>query len=294
MELQQFFEVINKRLESFNNEIKFSLVKENGVKADKISIYQEDEVQYLRYKGQQGAYKVMLNDGSNILTLECSGDNTDDAEYKEVSKSLFDISDADDRAIKSLVNELIDDLSPLYKERKKDLAQVKLPKSTSKSAVKNGMVSYTDVDLATRFADQYSELKDAAKEIMLKYDELLPETFFMEHGTPLVLEILRSKDDLKLKKLFKLLNDVYENGTNSAQDVIAVTILGEMKNDPALLETADIYMCEYMSGPVHQVNHIIGKSTVQKKLKTPPPYKPKKPKKSVMSSLMSGGQPPQR
>lgn len=293
MELQQVFEIMNKRLEPFNEEINFSLVKENGIKANEISIFTQDDLHYLRYTGKRGSYKVVLNTEARILTLECSADNTEDAEYKEISKSLFDTSDVDERAIKSVINELVEELSPLFKERKKDIAAVKLPKSVSKSAVKNGTVSYTDMDLATRFADQYSELKDAAKEIMLKYDELLPETFFIEYGTPLVMEILRSKDEIKLKKLFKLLNDVFENGTNAAQDVIAVTILGEMKNDPQLMETAEKYMCEYMSGPVHEINKMISKGSIQKKLKTPPPYKPKKKKKSMMSSLMAGGQPPQ-
>lgn len=291
MELQTFFETLDKRLEPFNTDIHFSAVKENGVKAGEISVFKDGDLEYVRYSGNGGSYKVVLHPTGNILTLECSGDSSDQAEYKEILKSLFNPSDIEERDIKSLVNELTEELAPLYKETKKDLSAVKLPKSASKSAVKNGIVSYTETDLATRFADQYG-LKDEAKGIVMEYGELLPETFFMEYGTPLVMETLRSKDDAKLKKMFKLLNDVYENGTNSVQDIIAVTILGEMKNDPQLMETADKYMCEYMSEPVHQVNKIIGKSSLQKKLKNPPPYKPKKKKKpSMMSSLMQGGQP---
>lgn len=294
MELQQVFETISKRLESFNEIIHFEPQRESGVKSTEISVFSEDDLQYIRFSGAHGSYKINLNKETNILTLDCSAESTDQAEYKEMLKCLFDWNHAEERAIKSLVNELVEELTPLYKEQKKELSGVKLPKGVSKSAVKNGMVSYTEMDLTTRFVDQYSELKDAAKELVLKYDELLPETFFVEYGTPMVINMLRSKDETQLKKLFKLLNDVFENGTNAAQDVIAVTILGEMHNDPAMIETADIYMCDYMAGPVHEVNKLISKNSLQKKLKNPPPYKPKKKKKGVMSTLMTGGgQPPQ-
>lgn len=294
MEMKTAFESINKKLESFNEEAHFTAVKENGVKASELTVFTDDNCEFLRYTGKNGSYKVIFDNTKNILTLACSADNTEEAEYKEMTRSLFDPQTVEEKDIKSAVNELLEELVPLYRSRKKDIANVKLPRSATKSAIKNGVVSYSDVDLASRFVDAYPELKDDAKAIMVEYEELLPETFFLQHGTPFILEMLRSKEDLKLKKLFKLLNDIYENGTNSAQDVIAVTILGEMKNDASLLETADKYMCEYMTTPVHEVNKIIGRRSLQAKLTNPPAYKPKKQKKSMMSSLMNGGQPPQK
>lgn len=63
------------------------------------------------------------------------------------------------------------------------------------------------------------------------------------------------------------------------QDVIGVTILGAMKNDPAMMEVADKYMTDYMSGPVHEINKITAKKNrFTKKLANPPAYKPKKKK----------------
>ena len=60
------------------------------------------------------------------------------------------------------------------------------------------------------------------------------------------------------------------------QDIIGVTILGEMKNDPQLMEIADRYMTEYMAGPVHEINKLTAKNNRwTKKLKNPPSYKPK-------------------
>ena len=89
------------------------------------------------------------------------------------------------------------------------------------------------------------------------------------------------------KKLLKMICEIYEDGTNEVQDIIGVTILGEMKNDKALMAIADKYMSDYMSGPVHEINKITQKNnSLTKKLKNPPPYKPKKKKNSIMQSAL--------
>ena len=107
----------------------------------------------------------------------------------------------------------------------------------------------------------------------------MPETFFEEVGTQKVLDVIKNGTEQERKKLFKMLGDVYEDGTNEVQDVIGVTILGEMKNDPDMMAVADKYMTEYMAGPVHEINKIMAKSNrLTKKLANPPAYKPKKKK----------------
>ena len=76
-----------------------------------------------------------------------------------------------------------------------------------------------------------------------------------------------------------MLNEVYEDGTNEVQDIIAVTILGEMKNDKAMMAVADEYMSDYMAGAVHEVNKLTArKNRFTRKLANPPAYKPKKKK----------------
>lgn len=73
----------------------------------------------------------------------------------------------------------------------------------------------------------------------MQYGEFLPEDFFMNYGTPKVLDVIKNGTEAERKKLFKLLNEVYEDGINDVQDVIAVTILGEMKNDKEMMAVAD-------------------------------------------------------
>ena len=97
---------------------------------------------------------------------------------------------------------------------------------------------------------------------------------------------MRSGRETDIKKLFKALGEIYEDGTNEVQDIIGVTILGEMKNDPQLMEIADRYMTEYMAGPVHEINKLTAKNNRwTKKLKNPPPYKPKKQNNMLQNAL---------
>ena len=92
----------------------------------------------------------------------------------------------------------------------------------------------------------------------------------------------RQNDKQRMKKLFNLLDDIYEDGTNETQSLIAVTILGAMHTDPQLVENAKEYMSETLAQPVLAVvrylNSPAGKRA-EKKLENPPPYKPKKAQK---------------
>ena len=50
-----------------------------------------------------------------------------------------------------------------------------------------------------------------------------------------------------MKKLFGLLNEIYEDGTNDIQGLIAVSILGALNNDQELLANCVDFMCKDMS-----------------------------------------------
>ena len=134
----------------------------------------------------------------------------------------------------------------------------------------------------------YPDLKDAIKQNISDYGEFLPETFFAETGNKRVMDVIKNGSEAERKKLFKMLNEIYEDGTNEVQDIIGVTILGEMKNDPAMMEVADKYMIDYMAGPVHEINKITGKKNrYTKKLANPPAYKPKKKKTGVLQNALN-------
>lgn len=274
MEISEVFRLIEKQLEKTNTELGFSKA---GSEESSIS-----------FSGDKGIYRIVYDAQTSIMAFECAYDNSDDAQFNTISRSLFDAETYDERDAKSLANEINDEITSLFNVKKQvNLDKVKMPKAVSRTKAKNGIVSYDTDSLANRFGTLYPDMKDAIKENIAKYGEFLPETFFMEVGTARVMDIIANGSDADCKKLFRMLNEIYEDGINEVQDIIGVTILGEMKNEPKLMETADKYMSDYMSGPVHEINKITKKNnSLTKKLKNPPPYKPKKKKNNFMQNAL--------
>ncbi|MDE6471329.1 MAG: hypothetical protein K2L19_09970 [Eubacterium sp.] len=274
MEINEVFRLVEKQLDKTNSELGF---KKSG----------EDE-SCISFSGEKGIYRIVYDSNTSIMAFECAYENSDDAEFKTLSRSLFDTASYNERDAKSLANEIEDEISSLFNARKKvDLEKVKMPKAVSRTKAKSGIVSYDTDSLANRFGTLFPEMKEFIKANIVQYGEFLPETFFIEYGSQKVIDIIASGSDADCKKLFKMLNEVYEDGTNEVQDIIGVTILGEMKNDPKLMATADKYMSDYMSGPVHEINKITGKNNkLTKKLKNPPAYKPKKKKSNFMQNAL--------
>lgn len=277
MELNEAYRLIEKNLEPKTKELGFSKVKT------------EDET--LTFKGNKGIFRVSYDNKTNIVSLEKAyEDASGESKFKNVSKSLLEVETADERDCRSISNEIIDEIEALYKSKNKnDIEKIKMPKAVSRAKAKSGVISYDVDSLANRFGILFPDLKDDIKKNLARYGEFLPETFFTEIGTPRVIDVIKNGTEAEQKKLFKMLGDVYEDGTNEVQDIIGVTILGEMKNDPQMMAVADKYMTEYMAGPVHEINKITAKNGKwTKKLKNPPAYKPKKKKANVLQNALTG------
>lgn len=274
MEISEVFRIIEKQLEKTNTELNFK--KDNETENS------------ITFSGDKGIYRVVYDGSIGIMSFECAYENSENAEFNTISRSLFDTQAYDERDAKSLSNEIDDEIKSLFNARKKvNLDKVKMPKAVSRTKAKNGVISYDADSLANRFGTMFPETKDAIKENIALYGEFLPETFFTEIGSKKVIDIIAKGSETECKKLFKMLNEVYEDGTNEVQDIIGVTILGEMKNDPKLMETADKYMSEYMSGPVHEINKLLRKENkLTRRLKNPPPYKPKKKNSNYLQNAL--------
>lgn len=274
MELKNAFSIIEKQLTNKNNELGFKRSS-----ADDKSIV---------FSGDKGMYRLVYNPDGPVLEFDCAYETDEsEAKWNTVSKTLFELEAIEERDAKSTANEISDEITSLFATRKKvDLDKIKMPKAVSRTKAKNGAINYDTDSLANRFGVLFPDLKDEIKRNIAAYGEFLPETFFMEYGTPRVLDVLRNGSDAEVKKMFKMLNEVYEDGTNEVQDIIGVTILGEMKGDKELMARADEYMIEYMAGPVHEINKLTAKnSRLTKKLKNPPPFKPKKEKNMLQNAL---------
>ena len=278
MDIIEAYKLIEKNLEAVNKELGFSKVKA------------EDDAP--TFKGEKGLYRLSYDSEGQILSFECAyEDKGGETQFNTISKSLFEVDEADERACRSAANEIGDEVKSLFAARKKvDLEKVKMPKGVSRGQAKSGVISYDTDSLANRFGVLFPDLKDDIRRNIAEYGEFLPETFFTEIGTARVLDVIKNSTQAEQKKLFKMLGEVYEDGTNEVQDIIGVTILGAMRNDPKMMAVADQYMTEYMAGPVHEINKITARNgRLSKRLKNPPPYKPKKKRVNPLQNALTQG-----
>ncbi len=237
---------------------------------------------------------IRLLSHDNILDVtEKSGDG----DFVKVESNLLDLDTYEERDIKSLSNEIFETVSTSYGKKAKQVVK-KAPQTISKSAAKNG-TEYDANTLASRISTLYPELKEAYKENFQTYDEFLGEDFFVNHANKYIMETIRSNDTATMKKLFKILSDIYENGSNDVQDLVVVTILGEIDNDQTLLDRCHEYITDNdFYDTLVAVNKYLASPAGKKAkelMKNPPAYKPPKKKSGGMMSQMmgGGGMPPQ-
>ena len=280
MELNSAFAQIIKGLDSTMNTNGFSVIVPDGVEKGALPVSEKDGRTTVLYGGKKGTAKIEFFEGK--ISLFCSAADAQSAvdnDYKKVSMSLFNPETVDDKDIKYIVNDFSDGITETYGKKEKAGSSKKLPQPVSKSAVKSGSVYYDLVSLGSRFVGVYPELKDDYRMNIEKYGEFLADEFFLTCGNARFRETVKQNDPVQMKKLFNMLNDVYNDGTNQVQSVIVVTILGSLYDDDQLLANCTDYMDD-MTLSVIETNKLLKKSANRAKLEHPPLYKPKKQKKT--------------
>ncbi len=244
------------------------------------------------YTGDKGALQIKYT-GERVEVYSAEDTDALTASPKRLVVSLLP-ADATDKDVRYVVGEVSETVSerfghkaPLQKKQNQ-----KMPQTVSKAAVKAGSF-YDPNTLASKLCLVFPELREPYKANLAAYGEFLAEEFFETYGTPRVVEAIRENRPATMKKLFQTLNEIYEDGTNDTQSLIAVTILGALNNDQILLARCVDYMSETMAPPVIEVNKFLATSAgkkAKKKMQSPPPYKPKKKKKQgFLSQMMAGG-----
>ena len=290
--LSQIYRVLNEFCEK--NELAFRYDKQTMV-SPALPIEQQDAKSFMYIDGAAASIVIEYDGDTNkIKLLGASEAGVKPEECKQLSLWLLEPKVHDEKDVKSIANDFLDTLEQNFSTQKaKDISKVKLPGSVSKNQAKSGAASYDAQTLCNRFVMHYPEYKDDLKQNLLDYDELLAAEFSEKFIVPKMLEVLNSGDAREQKKFFSMLNDVYEDGLNEVQDLIAVVIMSRMDNKAEYLEIADKYMSDYMKPTIHQINKIMASPAGEKyraKMQNPPAYKPKKEKKSLMMKLMGGGQ----
>ena len=292
LELDNALGLIIKGIDATVSEFGFKVEYPEGVRPPELPKAVEGDKTVIMYRGEKGRIRIEYSEGR--LALFCAG--TEDASLPDdgltrTSLSLLELDTFDERDIKYILEEYAETITTAFGSKKAQGKQ-KLPTPVSKSAAKSGALSYDLVTLGSRFVGIYQQLKEPYKKNIETYGEFLAEEFFEDYGCREVVGTLRSGDKVQIRKLFNLLNDIYEDGTNETQGLIAVTLLGQLYTEPELFELAKDYMSETMAPPVEEVVKYLasGKSKGAKmRLKNPPAYKPpKKKKQKGMLSQMLG------
>lgn len=281
----------------------FSALIPADAEKDALPTVTDGEHTYVDFAGKKGKMRLEFFGMQALLFYtDIKAEDAADEDLKKLSTNYFNPEEFDERDIKSLCNELSESIRAKFGAKAAAKGKSgKMPTPVSRSAVKNGTQSYDGNTLANRLAGMYPELKTPYHENYEKYGEFLADEFFMDYGAACVIATIRSKNRQECQKLFRILNDIYENGSNDTQSLIAVTILGEMNNDQALLETAKEYMCDDMCDIVVLINQYLQTSKgkrAKEQMKNPPAYKPKKEKKpglfaqAMAGAAGQGGMPP--
>lgn len=297
MEFNNALQMVLKGTEPVLSQQGFSIVVPEGASKE-LPLFEESDKKYVEFEGEKGKIRfVFANNLLSLLYTDIKADEASGTDFKIGSQTLFETENIDDREIKSLCNIFNEDIEE-YFGTKVQAKSTKKNIPVSKAAVKSGAMQYDANTLASRLTAAYPDLKEPYKANLEKYGEFYGEEFFVEYA-PVIINTIKQKDRQLLKKVFNIINDIYENGSSDVQGLIAVTILGEMDNDPVLLETAKEYMCDELRDPVIYINKYFQTVAGKRKkaqLKNPPPYKPKKEKKpgffSQMMAASAGQNPP--
>ena len=257
-------------------------------------VYERESQSVIDFKSEKGRARFVFNqDRIHLLFGALDAELSDDSAFNLDSTYLFVLEEYGEKDLKSLVNEISEYMTDTYVVKKRENTKMKAPATVSKAAAKSGAMAYDPITLATKFAGMFPSLKDDIKDNINTYGEFLCEDFFVNHANQYIMDVIRTNNPQQMKKVFNILGEVYEDGTNEVQSLIAVTILGEIKNDPHIIQQIMPYLTDTMLEPVLAANERLAKSkSSQLRLQNPPKYKPKKQKRpGLLQTLMGGGQP---
>ena len=271
----------------------FSLYYPDGADRRTLPVSEESGTQYVSFAGDGATLRIEFSGNTlGLYHAETTPDVAQKGDMTRLSLSLFEPETADVRDVKYIADEFAETLDTKFSAAKKPQSSKKLPSAVSKTAVRNGAF-YDVASFGSRFTAMYPETREAFRINVETYGEFLPEDFFRKTGNAVVMDVIRQNDPTKMKRLFNLLNDMYENGVNDVQSLIVVTLLAEPITDEKLLANCVDYMNDELCVNVIRVNKLLQSSSgknARMRLENPPRYKPKREKKNnFLSSLLGGG-----
>lgn len=294
MEKMQVLEMLYGNISSTMTQCGFEPEYGEGMRKNGCPAYEREEAVVMDFCGDKGVARfVFSEDRIHLLFAEKDAPRLDDAAFTRDTTYLFVLEEYTERDIKSIASEVNEYMTETFVVKKNTPIKKKDISTVSRSAAKSGALAYDPITFATKLTGVYPELKDKLSENIAEYGEFLCEDFFVNHANKFIEATIRENNPQKMKRLFNIIREIYEDGTNEVQSLIAVTALGFIENDPELVQRILPYISDSMVEPVFAVSKRLKKSKSAKlRLQNPPKYKPpKKKKQGLMEKLMGGANP---
>ena len=254
------------------------------------AVYAREKGSVIDYTSEKGKLRLVFNN-NRIHLLSCAPDveAEDDSVYNLDVTYLMLLDEYEAKDVRFVINAITEHLHETYAKKTKIVSKSSQMSTVSKASVRSGANSFDSYTLASKLAVFYPELKNVLKENTDTYGSFLCEDFFLNHANDCIKRTLVENNPIKVKKLFTILGEMYDDGTNECQSVIAVSILGEICQQEKELQTQIMPLLpDTMFEPVTAImQHLSSSRSARTRLANPPTYKPKKAKKKgLMETLM--------
>ena len=245
-------------------------LKKSGYTKQKVASENEGDLVAL-FTSDNIAYSVVyILDRQQMVLRSCTmTDEGPDNEWKTLATWLYDEETSSQKDAESIANDFIEGVSGTI--------AVKRAKQVKQKKKKGDDGSADPKFLAKRFVAYFPELKD---EIKMEEDCYYPfrgATFAKEHIAPRVADYIKRANNKETEKFANVFNVQYGNGDRDTRAVITIVILNS-------LEDEEFYkVSEFFNDDLEKA----AKAARKYKGKEVKPEVPKKPRKSIGSTLLN-------
>ena len=251
MEKIQVMEILYNNISSVMTQCGFQPEYQEGARKTGCPAYERGEAAVMDFSGEKGVTRLVFNaDRIHLLFAAKDAIRTDDSAFTRDTTYLFVLDEYTEKDAKGIANEINEYMTDTFVVKKKTAVKAKNIATVSRTAARSGALMYDPITLATKLAAIYPELKEKITKNIEDYGEFLCEDFFVNHANKYVEETIRENNPQKMKRLFNIICEIYEDGTNEVQSLVCVTALGFIQNDPELLQRNLPYLADSMVEPV--------------------------------------------
>lgn len=211
------------------------------------------------FEGKSIAYQVSYNRKNKKYTLSsCSiVDSQPDLDWNKLSTWLFDPESNNIQDAQDIANDFISTLKI-----------TKPSKKASKNKSKTDESNVNPLFLMNRLVNVFPELKSEINFEKEHYESFRGVTFTKEKVLPLITNLIESNDSSKLKKLCKILSDMYSSGDLDVRGIITYVILISIDNNEKFT-TIEEYLSPELKKAFQNTRKIKGKKIKPEKKKKP-------------------------